>query len=698
VPGPIAISLFPGGKTDTSPQPYEFASWEAFCQWFTTVQATDLKKEEGRIGGWSPVVYKPGTSRAAENTVEITVMVLDLDEGDYSGIPERMAGLSWCIAPTYSHAPDGGKEKYRIAIQLVEPVPAADWKRVWGSISYMVGPVDKTCKDTSRLYYQPFAPTAQQGKTIQGEPLDWHSGLPERASECLDFEMVERATKILERAIKRVRNLEPGARDMEAYRESCKVGQVAHLLPGGRNKCASLLEEACLDMAEVMTGPEIHKCITRGLQWGEDHPRFSRESWNKGLAFNADQETVKPCLSNVLKAFYRHPDLEGTLWYNTRSQRIILAEPPPWDSSCKPGRAWEQKDDTCATGWLSDVSTPMHVGDGLIAAAAFAVSQDFKFDPFQEWLDALDPWDRVDRLQHVPAGIMKSQGGMDGVFFQKWLIGAIARTLEPGCKMDTTLVLVGPQGLRKSSFLRSLVPTSDLYLGRLPQGQDKDKLMAMAGPVIIEDGEMANYSQKQIGEVKAFLVEQTDNYRPPYGRVNMLHPRTCVFAGSTNETDFLHDATGNRRFWPIDIVARIDHEQLFPMREQLWAEALFRYRAGEPWWLDDEQETRARAVQEGHREITKEEEDLGRILASAESAKAFGVDASQIVDGQVVAVTATQAGAITGADSTRMHRTKRALKVLGFSRAQRIREGGGRHTWHHRPGVFFDGARWVVTQ
>ena len=84
------------------------------------------------------------------------------------------------------------------------------------------------------------------------------------------------------------------------------------------------------------------------------------------------------------------------------------------------------------------------------------------------------------------------------------------------------------------------------------------------------------------------MTRRFDRLRPPYGRHLVRHLRECVFAGSVNPLagGYLKDPTGARRFWPVTCIERIDIEGIRRDRDQLWAEAVHRFEAGEPWWLE----------------------------------------------------------------------------------------------------------------
>ena len=164
-----------------------------------------------------------------------------------------------------------------------------------------------------------------------------------------------------------------------------------------------------------------------------------------------------------------------------------------------------------------------------------------------------------------------------------FLVGAVARVMRPGCKVDTLPVLEGPQGIKKSTALRVL---GGEWFSDTPFAPgEKDAYQALRGVWIYELGELAALRGRDVERVKAFVSSRVDHYRKPYGRVAVDVPRQVVFAGSTNAGQYLHDDTGNRRYHPI-ACTRIDVDALARDRDQLWAEAVHRHVQGESWWLE----------------------------------------------------------------------------------------------------------------
>ena len=196
---------------------------------------------------------------------------------------------------------------------------------------------------------------------------------------------------------------------------------------------------------------------------------------------------------------------------------------------------------------------------------------------------------------------------------RKTLIGALRRAYEPGCKFDTVLVLDGKPGIGKSTLLRIL--GGDYFSDSLSLIDTRDKTAAekLQGVWIMEISEMQGTRKADIDIMKGFLSRQVDEYRAAYGRVVERHPRTAIICGTTNSTTgFLHDTTGNRRFWPVTVkggsVSVWDMTE--ETRQQIWAEAFAYYTDGEEPYLDAEMEKVAEEMQQAALEYDEREGEV----------------------------------------------------------------------------------------
>jgi len=165
-----------------------------------------------------------------------------------------------------------------------------------------------------------------------------------------------------------------------------------------------------------------------------------------------------------------------------------------------------------------------------------------------------------------------------------FLVSMVARVFRPGCQADHAPILVGPQGELKSSAC--LVLAGEEHFGdHMPDIHSKDASQYLRGKWLIELPELAALNKGDIESWKAFVTRREEKYRPPYARRDVVEPRQCVFAGTTNQQEFLRDATGNRRFWPIQ-TGRIDIKALESDRDMILAEAVSLFKNDEQWWPD----------------------------------------------------------------------------------------------------------------
>ena len=225
-------------------------------------------------------------------------------------------------------------------------------------------------------------------------------------------------------------------------------------------------------------------------------------------------------------------------------------------------------------------------------------------DPLTSYLDGLG-WDGVKRLSGGPDSLDEVLPGVpwDDRPEREWAsravmracVAAVARAFEPGYQVDSSLVLVGPQGTRKTSWVRWLAGP---WSAALPDilGGDADLFDPCHKAWIIEadEGFAVTRSGSRYGDaLKRFLTARSDTWRPKYGRTSRTMARRFVVWGTTNHEDFLANEEGNRRYWPVRITRAIPTELLTDYRrDQIWAEAVRLYRDGEKTWMSEAEEQR----------------------------------------------------------------------------------------------------------
>lgn len=280
---------------------------------------------------------------------------------------------------------------------------------------------------------------------------------------------------------------------------------------------------------------------------------------------------------------------KGVIAYDEFAECIVKTRMPPWHAAEAGGAKlgdWTETDTTRLEAWLYR-AYGIKLGDSKIDACVSVASDTNRIHPVRAYLRGLE-WDGIRRIHHWLSYLL---GAPDTPYVHEvgrlWLIGAVARIMSPGCKVDTMLVLEGKTGIRKSLALRTLA--GDAWFTEISSGIDPlTTPQLLRRKWIVELGELAALRRtKDYETIKSFLSRQEDNYRPPYGRRARDFPRQSVFAGSTNEERYLRDATGARRFWPITC-GIIQLRNLQIERDQLWAEAVHEYDEGQRWHIEDD--------------------------------------------------------------------------------------------------------------
>jgi len=309
----------------------------------------------------------------------------------------------------------------------------------------------------------------------------------------------------------------------------------------------------------------------------------------------SDQGGLLPTLHNAAELVRWDPLLKS-LGFNAWTHRVVMRAAASDGGSDAADALWSDGD-TSRTTARYEAGYRWRGGHKTISRAVNMVAEERSFNPVTDALLALH-WDGVPRLDrwlvdHAAA----DDTPYNRTVFAKWLISSVARQLKPGCKVDHVLVLQGRQGAFKSTFLRILAGADNRFTDQLPSfGNSRDFEEALVGIVIAELSELDHLARAELTAVKAAIVRQSAHCRLAYAERAVDLPRTCVFAGTSNEDEFLADPTGDRRWWPVR-VGRIDLDAARADRDQLWAEALYRYQHGEQWYLDEADERLARVEQ-----------------------------------------------------------------------------------------------------
>lgn len=268
----------------------------------------------------------------------------------------------------------------------------------------------------------------------------------------------------------------------------------------------------------------------------------------------------------------------GVIGYSVFSSKIIKLRAAPYGGGAGD---WADIDDMRVMKWLAQQYN-LRVKASHVIEAVSVVAHDHAFHPVREYLGKL-VWDRVPRLESWLTDVLGVEASeYSAKVGKRWLISAVARVMRPGCKADSVLILEGGQGEGKSTSMGIL--GGEWFMDTPFALGDKDSFQAIRGKWIVELGELDSFNKAESTKAKQFFSASIDTYRESYGRRTNDVPRQCVFVGTTNQEEYLKDATGNRRYWPV-FCNKVDLDALREIRDQLWAEAVFCYEAGDIWWV-----------------------------------------------------------------------------------------------------------------
>jgi putative DNA primase/helicase len=331
------------------------------------------------------------------------------------------------------------------------------------------------------------------------------------------------------------------------------------------------------------------------------------------LTFNRAGQ-IEATLENIHKILTQNPITRGGLAFNHNTGAVVWRRFMPWHDDTRrtqridevEGLGFRDIDEIRIRDWLQTVYRIEPITLQKIHETVLLVADQFGFHPIRDQLARLKPWDGKPRLDTL---FIRYLNMPDTPYARHaariFLVGAVKRIMEPGCKFDTMPVLIGPQRIKKSAFVEALAGRASWFSDELPK-LGKEAVEHIRSLWFCEVAELAQFKHAETEFIKAFLSRRMDRARLSYERHSAFYPRQCVFVGTTNNSKPLKDPTGNGRYLPIRCIGfvpqtvMIDVDSLRLERDQLFAEAIAAWSAGEDIYLRD-----ARAI-EGAKEAQED--------------------------------------------------------------------------------------------
>lgn len=337
-----------------------------------------------------------------------------------------------------------------------------------------------------------------------------------------------------------------------------------------------------------------------------DPPEPPDDRWEDGLI--TKRHEITPCLANAELILSHMPTWKGVIAYDEFAERTVFRKPVPFNLKGDKEGEWSDHLDVKTTIWMQR-AWGVEFSPQTVAKAVESMARDRHYHPVREALAALEPWDGIRRNGKWLSdylGVEETEyTALVGTFF---LRGMIQRVMRPGCKFDYCMVLEGGQGIGKSSVCRLLAwkwfCDTDLDLS------NKDSLLALPGHWVYEIAELGSLMKAEERKQKSFLSRQDDEFRPPYGQRLIKVPRQNVFIGTTNEEEYLKDATGGRRFWPVMCGDSFNLDGLREALPQMYAEALADFHAGERAYPSADEQAQLFTPEQAKRGMQEPFEDI----------------------------------------------------------------------------------------
>lgn len=719
----LTISLLPGARAATATR--------------VTLSVEELTEALGKFqyrnekdgGAWSPILWEDN-ERASDNAESVCALVYDLDdpsEADIDALGAKLFSLSWVYVIHETHSSTETQKKFRLVIPCERDMSPAEYPAVWEGVRALLNlRADPSCRDLARLFYLPARPEgAEPGEVEAGgsvlmtplasappAPAPRESSPSVAPSVPLDLSPLRAGIarlpgehkRALQEALDFKLRLAKGERENRLHALTCALVTV---LPEGGNAASDWetvlkIFEPVVDSMEAVEdkGRDYYLGRVR-FSFERSYERRERERRQREAArdyFRPDPDgpdawrgrliqmetksgpRVKACTANVDLILEHDPAFRGHIRFDELRRRLEVT-----------GGALAREQGSHAHAlsvWLQRSEYAIDIAKESCGACLLGVARRHGYNPVAQYLESL-VWDGTPRIGRLLLNYCEAEGAPRFIesVTRKFLISAAARALDPGVKVDTVLVLQGPQGTRKTSLVETLA--GEWYTTVNTRIDDKDTKMQATGAWFVELSELATAAKSTIEQLRGFLTQRKDHIRLPYGEAIEEFPRRCVFMGTTNADQPLSDPEGNRRFWVISC-GRIDYLGISRIRDQIWAEAVWcyrQYKAEEPtyhagdvkeidlqyrWWLTAEEQVEANRENEVFLAESPMEADI-RLWLEKPGEKPLKMTSTEVAR-KVLQISAEK----LSTDSTILPRVSRTLRVMGW---KRIRTGSHRDRW-----------------
>ena len=353
-------------------------------------------------------------------------------------------------------------------------------------------------------------------------------------------------------------------------------------------------------------GPQLSPSSEIDTTVPEPSEPVDNTSWADRLTWDTKTSQVENTVHNLDLIFANDPKLKGLAWNDRGGYEAWMPEDySPLDGAPK---QLNNIDIAVIQTHIERIYNIRNIPKARIEQILSDRMNMYHFDPVQDYLNGLE-WDGTPRLETCLPGVEDSE--YTRMASRKALVGAVARALSPGCKVDQSLILYGEAGLGKTWWIERMSRGFNVPLGSVHR---KDTLIVASRSWIVVSDEGHALSRAEFNQLKEFMTQTHDTYRPPYERTAITTPRRWVIWGTTNDPYMLREREGNRRFLMVDCAERADFDRYTDEYvDQVWAEAVHMWRNGESPVLTRAEEEAAEEARKAH----TQEDALASVISEA---------------------------------------------------------------------------------